>query len=165
MRYFLNDCSKLLCCDCSVFWWCSEFNLSHHSDYICQRFSKVFVWWIILRHLRFQLNRRASMVIARYKYQPLTKTIFSRPKICVNILNIFWGRIKTTKISVLNELKYLNLSCLVRDRGVWSPLCCIGVLLSHNTRLVECGIVRMGVPVSDTITVSLRPMSQWITPS
>ena len=38
-----------------------------------------------------------EMVIEISPYQPLTKAIFSSLEICGNILNIFWGRIKTTK--------------------------------------------------------------------
>ena len=100
MRYLLNVCSKLLCCGCSDVWWCSEFNLFHHSDYLCPRFAKVFVWWIILHCHRSKLNGIVSMLIARSQYRPLTKAIFSSPEICGKILNIFWGGINTTKITV-----------------------------------------------------------------
>ena len=37
------------------------------------------------------------MVIERYPYRTFTKARFSSPEICGNILNIFWGGIKTTK--------------------------------------------------------------------
>ena len=50
--------------------------------------------------------------------------------------------------------------CFVIDSGVWPPLSCIGALVSHNIRLVEYGVVRMGELVSATITVYLRPMSK-----
>ena len=48
---------------------------------------------------------------------------------------------------------------------MWPPLSSIGTLVSQNTRLVECGVVIMGEPVSVTITVYLRPRSQLISPS
>ena len=38
-------------------------------------------------------------------------------------------------------------------------------LLSQKTRLVECGVFRMGDPVSVTITVHLRFISKLIDPS
>ena len=92
-QFLLQD----LWCDCSAFWWYIEFNLSHHSSYLCQRFSKGFVWCIILHHHRSKLNGIASMVISISQYQPLTKEIIYSPEICGNILNIFWGGIKTTQ--------------------------------------------------------------------
>ena len=36
---------------------------------------------------------------------------------------------------------------------------------SQNTRLVECGVVRMGEPVSTTTTLYFIPMSKLIAPS
>ena len=36
---------------------------------------------------------------------------------------------------------------------------------SQNTRLVECGVVRMGEPVSTTNTLYFIPMSKLIAPS
>ena len=50
--------------------------------------------------------------------------------------------------------------CLVIDSGVWPHMSCIGTFVSQNTRLVECGVVRTGEPVSATITVYLRPTSK-----
>ena len=50
--------------------------------------------------------------------------------------------------------------CLVRDSGVWPPLYFIGTLVSHKARLMKCGLVRTGEPVSAIITVYLRPMSK-----
>ena len=50
--------------------------------------------------------------------------------------------------------------CIVRDSGMWPPLSCIGTLVSHKVRLVECGVVITGDLVSATITVHLRPMSK-----
>ena len=55
--------------------------------------------------------------------------------------------------------------CFVIDSGVWPPLSCIGALVSHNIRLVECGVVRMGEPVSATIAIYLRRMRKLIAPS
>ena len=89
MTHFLNGCSNILWCDCSNFWLCSEFIILHHSDYLCKIFTNVFMSWTRLHHHRYKLNRIASMVIAISQYQPLTRAIFSRPKICGNILNIF----------------------------------------------------------------------------
>ena len=100
MRHFLNCCSKLLWCGCIIVWWCSEFNNQYHSDYLCPMSAKVFVWWIRLHIHRSKLNITVSMVIERSQYRPLTKEIFSSPGICGNILNIFWGGINTTNISV-----------------------------------------------------------------
>ena len=153
-----------LCWYCSALWWCSEFNLSHHSDYLCQRFSKGFVWCTRIHLHRSKLNRISSMMSARYQYQPLIKAIFSSPEIFGNILHIFWGGIKTTKIAVYNKLRHLKLSCLVRYHGMCSSLSCIGTLVSQKTRLVECGVVRMWETESSTITVYLIPMSQWMAP-
>ena len=50
--------------------------------------------------------------------------------------------------------------CLVRESRVWPPLYSIGNMVSHKTRLVACGVVRTGVPVSNTITVYMIPMSK-----
>ena len=72
------------------------------------------------------------MVISRSQYKPLTKVIFSSPEMCRNISHIFWGWIKTAKITLKNKLIYLKLSCLIRDHGVWTPLSCIGTLVSWN---------------------------------
>ena len=58
------------------------------------------------------------MFIARSQYQPLTKAIFSSPEVCGNILNVFWGGVKTTKISILQKLRYMKLHCLVGDSGL-----------------------------------------------
>ena len=52
----------------------------------------------------------------------------------------------------------MDMPCLVRDSVVWTPLSFIGTLVSHNTILVECGVVRMGGTLSATITVYMRPM-------
>ena len=48
---------------------------------------------------------------------------------------------------------------------MWPPLSCIGTLVLQDMRLVECGVARMGEPVSVTIIVYLRPMSKLISPS
>ena len=53
----------------------------------------------------------------------------------------------------------MKMTCLVIDSGVFPPLSYIGILVSQLTRLVECGVFRMGELVSATITVYLRPMS------
>ena len=102
MSHFLNSFSKPFWCSCSAVWWCSEFNVSHHYDDICQIFTNGFVWWIILHIHRSKLNIIASMVISRYQYHPLTKAIFSSTKLCGNILNIYWGGIKITKTNLSN---------------------------------------------------------------
>ena len=58
------------------------------------------------------------MVITRSQCQPLEKAIFYRPEVCGNILNVFWGGVKTTKISILQKLRYMKLHCLVGDSGL-----------------------------------------------
>ena len=50
--------------------------------------------------------------------------------------------------------------CLVRDSGVYKTMSFIGDLVSHKTRIVECGVVRMGGLVYATITIYLRFMSK-----
>ena len=97
MIYFLKYLPKRFRCNCSSICWCSESNLSHHYDGICQRFAKVFLWWVIIHHRRSKLNRPASMVIGRYQYQPLTKAMFSSPVICGNIFTIFGMGLKPPK--------------------------------------------------------------------
>ena len=113
MRHILTGCSKFLCCGCSAVWWCSEFNISNHSEYLCTRFTKVFVWWIRLHCHRYKLNIIVSMVNTRYQYQRFTKAIFSSPGIYGNILNIFWGGINTTKCFCIKkiEITEATLSC------------------------------------------------------
>ena len=135
MSHFLTDWPKLLWCNCSSFWWCSESNISHCSDDLCQRFTKWFLWWIRLHHHRYELNRIASMVISGSQYQTLTKAIFPSPEISGNILNKIWGGIKTNKIYVKNKLRCMKLTCIVRDVSVWPHLACIGILVSKNAGL------------------------------
>ena len=99
MSHLLNGFPNLLWCDCSTFWWCSEFNISHHYDYLCQSLTKVFVWCIRLPHHRSKLNRLFLMVIITIsQYHSFTKDIFSSTEICGNILNIFWGGIKPSNL-------------------------------------------------------------------
>ena len=35
----------------------------------------------------------------------------------------------------------MKIPCLVRNRGMWPPLSCIGALVSQKTRLLECDVV------------------------
>ena len=127
--HLLNCCSKILWCDCIDLWWCSEFNLSYHYDYVCQIFTKGLMWWTILYHHQSKINIIASILIARFQYQPLTKAIFYRPEICRNILNMSLGGNKTTKIAALNKLIYINIHCIDRYSGVWLPWSCVGKFL------------------------------------
>ena len=143
MKHLLSGCSNILWCGFSAVWWCSELNILHHSDYICPRFTKIFVLFIRSHPHWYKLSIIVSMVIAISQYQPLTKAIFSSPKTCRNILNIFWGRINTTNIPVSNKLWYLKLPCIVRDCIVWSTINCIGASVSQTTRLIECSVVRL----------------------
>ena len=124
MRKFLNGWPNISWCNCSAVWWYSESNILHHSDDTCQRLTKVSMLWIIIHNLWSKLNIKQSTVITRYTYQPVIKEIYSSPEICGNILNIFWGGIKTTKyiyrihwetwiwIILLETVFYLHL-CLV----------------------------------------------------
>ena len=100
------------------------------------------------------------MVICKIPISAFEKSIFSSPEIYGNTVNIFWGGIKTTKISVYHILRYLKLSFIVRDHGVWPPPPFIETLVSQKKRLVECGVVRMGGPVFTTFTAYLIPTSQ-----
>ena len=59
----------------------------------------------------------------------------------------------------------MKMPFLVIDSGVWQPLSFIGTLFLQKTRIVECGVVIMGEPVSATITVYSRPISKLIYPS
>ena len=60
------------------------------------------------------------MVIARYTYGALTM-FFITPEIYKNILNIFWGGIRTkTLLYKYNEGP--NLYYLVISSGLWPPL-------------------------------------------
>ena len=97
MSNFINGWTKLFWCNFTSVWWCSESNIPHHSDDICQSFTKGFIWWIIIHHHQYKLNITASMLIARLYYQPLTKVISSSPEICGNILNIFGVGLKPPK--------------------------------------------------------------------
>ena len=49
--------------NCSSVWWCSESNISHHSDDIFKRFTKVFMLFIIFHNHWYKLNRTDLMVI------------------------------------------------------------------------------------------------------
>ena len=89
MSSFINGCHSIFWCNCNYVWWCSESNLSHHSDDLCKRFNRRFILWIGIHQHRHKLNRTSSMVISRYQYQNLTKVIFPSPEICGNILSIF----------------------------------------------------------------------------
>ena len=59
----------------------------HHSDNLCQLFTKVFMWWIIPHRHHSKLNIIYSMVIIRSYYHPLKLAIFSSSEICGNIVN------------------------------------------------------------------------------
>ena len=50
----INCSNNILWCNFSSDWWCSEFNILHHSDDLCQRFTKVFLWQI-------QLHRQSAL--------------------------------------------------------------------------------------------------------
>ena len=98
MSHFINGWTNLFWCIFTSVWWCSESNILHHSDDTCQSFTKGFIWWIIMHHHQYKLNITASMLIARFYYQPLKKVIFSSPGICGNILNIFGMGLKPPKL-------------------------------------------------------------------
>ena len=140
MSHFLYGCFNFFWCNCSAVQRCSESNLSRHSDDLCQSFTKVFVIWIIIYNHQFKLNGTTLMVIARYPYQPLTKETFSRPEICVNILDI--GRTEYA----LSCQKQWSMTTTVMH---WENL----LMVSQKTRIMECGVFRMGEPVSTTINV------------
>ena len=109
--HFIYGFPKFFWCTCSYVWWCSEFDLSHHSDDIFQGFTKGFMWWVIILHLRSKLNRTASMVITRSQYQTLKKEIFYSPEICRNVLNIFGVGLNSPKL--LYKINRYTWSCIV----------------------------------------------------
>ena len=99
MSHLLNGWPKILWCDCSALWLCSELNLSNHSDYLCQIFTKAFVWYIILHRHWYKLTMTASMVISisqhlkhvlvvGLKQQKLLYEIHWYAQICIVLLNI-----------------------------------------------------------------------------
>ena len=59
----------------------------------------------------------------------------------------------------------MKIPCLVRDSAVLPPLHFIGTLVSKKTGIVECVVVRMVELVYATITLYLRTISKWISPS
>ena len=148
MSHFINGSPKIFWCTCSYVWWCSEYNLSHYYDDICQRFTNWFMWCIIIHNHRSKLNRTASMVIARFSYRPLTKAIFSGLEICVRVLNRFWGGTKAIKFIYKIKPRDLNLHDLVWNSDLRPLLSCAGNLWwwfnrrkgSWNVEYFEWGI-------------------------
>ena len=129
---FLTGCPNLLWCNCSSIWWCIQSNISHNYDDLYQKFTKGFVWWTIMHQNQSTLNRTVSMVISRSQYRPLTTAIFSSPKICGNILNIFWGGIKKTP-KLLYKINWDTWSCLVLlETVVCGRLCLVLGLWFHR---------------------------------
>ena len=128
MSHVLDDFPKILWCECSAFWWCSEFNILHHFDYLCRRFTKGFVWCIRLHYHRYKLNRMALMVMARSKYQPLTKAMFSSLKKCGNILNIFGVILKPSKLPY--KINWGTWICIVLIEIVVCDCLCLVLVIS-----------------------------------
>ena len=125
-----NVCPNLLWCNCSSVWRCREYNLSHNSDDICQRFTMGLCWCIVIHLHQSKLNITASMVIARSQYQPLTKAIFSSPEICGNILNIFGAWLKPQKL--MYKINWDTWSCILLLDIVFCVRLCLILVIFDN---------------------------------
>ena len=127
MIHLLNILPKLFCCSSRAFWVCSALNISYHSDDLFQTFAQVFLWWVRLHYHQTKLNGTASIVFSRSRYHPLKKSIFSSPKICGNILNIFGVGIKPPKLLYKTNWD-TKIWIVLLERLICSRLCILLVI-------------------------------------
>ena len=81
----------------------------HHSDDLCQSFTKEFMWFFIIQNHQFKLNIIESMVIARSPYLPLSM-LFLLLKCVETYQTYFEGGVKTTKF--LYQINLDTQSCI-----------------------------------------------------
>ena len=131
MSHMINWCQSLLWYNYNVVWWSSKYNISHNYGDMCQRFTKGFIWWIIIYKHWSKLNITAYVFISRSPYRLLTKLwLFFTSEICGNILNILWGG-NITK-TCLYTIRWNIWICIILLEVLLFGMLCIVLVISDN---------------------------------
>ena len=132
MRHMLNWCQSLLWYNYNIVCWSSKYNTFYNSGDMCQRFTKVFIWWIIIYKHWSKLNITASVFIARSPYPILKKLwIFFTYEIFGNILNILWGGIRTK--TCLYTIRWKTRRCIILLEILVFGRLCLVLRISDNS--------------------------------
>ena len=81
------------------------------------------LWRIRINNHWYKLNRTTVAVVIRSSYWTPLKLFFFL-EVCVNILNKYFGGIRTTKTSY-KKLSYMGMHCIVINSSLWTSLYCI----------------------------------------